>query len=242
MSEELTTQPTNLPSSQQKQGKSSIAFSSRGLQLTSLDDAYRFAQYASIAPGFVPRGFENKPELILAALQMGAELGLPPIVSINSIAIINGRPSLYGDAPLAIVEQSGLLEDMDEHIIGTKGKDDYGYSCTVKRKGRSKSSTEVFTVSSAKAAGLWGKSGPWSQYPERMLKARARGFALRDNFADVLKGFYSDAEADDVIDIGASSAYHHSGSDAPEQLQTPTPTSAPDKLPDAPSAKSDFDD
>src|SRR3546814_15538068 len=33
-----------------------------------------------------------------------------------------------------------------------------------------------------------GKQGPWSQYPQRMRQMRARAWAMRDGFADVLKG------------------------------------------------------
>ena len=43
---------------------------------------------------------------------------------------------------------------------------------------------------SAKRAGLWGKQGPWQQFPDRMMQMRARGFTLRDGFADVLGGLY----------------------------------------------------
>src|SRR5690606_6210149 len=46
----------------------------------------------------------------------------------------------------------------------------------------------TFSVADAKKAGLWGKQGPWQQYPKRMLSMRARAFALRDGFADVLRG------------------------------------------------------
>ena len=50
----------------------------------------------------------------------------------------------------------------------------------------------------AKQAGLWGKPGPWSQYPDRMMLARARAFAYRDGFADVLKGVRSIEEENDI--------------------------------------------
>jgi hypothetical protein len=52
----------------------------------------------------------------------------------------------------------------------------------------------------AKAAGLLGKQGPWSQYPKRMRQMRARGFALRDVFPDVLKGM---PVAEEVMDTPA---------------------------------------
>jgi hypothetical protein len=57
-----------------------------------------------------------------------------------------------------------------------------------------------FSVEDAKRAGLWGKQGPWSAYPKRMMQMRARGFALRDAFPDVLKGLITAEEAQDYPD------------------------------------------
>jgi hypothetical protein len=50
----------------------------------------------------------------------------------------------------------------------------------------------------AKAAKLWGKAGPWTDYPKRMMKFRARGFLLRDQFGDILKGLRTAEEARDM--------------------------------------------
>ena len=52
----------------------------------------------------------------------------------------------------------------------------------------------------AQKAGLQGKSGPWSQYPKRMRQMRARAFALRDVFPDVLRGM---PIAEEVMDTPA---------------------------------------
>ena len=75
-----------------------------------------------------------------------------------------------------------------------------GYLCTVKRK-NSEPHTMRYTIDDAKKASLWGKQGPWSQYPNRMLQMRARGFALRDTFADALLGIQSAEECQDLIDV-----------------------------------------
>lgn len=56
----------------------------------------------------------------------------------------------------------------------------------------------TFSEAAARRANLWGKSGPWQQYPERMLQMRARAFALRDVFCDVLRGLGSAEEQGDI--------------------------------------------
>ena len=175
--------------------KAPINFGEQGVQLASLEDAFRFAN-AVAASGFAPRGME-KPEAILVAIQLGAELGLTPMSALQNIAVINGRPAIYGDAALALVRSSGLLEIFREEEVGEAGKDTQGVKVTAKRKGFDEAS-ESFTVADAKLSKLWGKAGPWSDYPKRMLKFRARGFILRDLFGDVLKGLRTLEEVRDT--------------------------------------------
>lgn len=144
----------------------------------------------------VPKDYKGKPANVLVAAAMGAELGLPPVQALQNIAVINGRPSLWGDALIGLVRSHPKCEDIAE----TFDEDTMTASCVVKRKGQSPVEA-TFSQADAKAAGLWGKTGPWSQYPKRMLKLRARGFALRDAFADVLKGVAVAEEQQDIIAV-----------------------------------------
>jgi len=171
-----------------------INFGQQGVQLASLEDAYRFAN-AIVASGFAPRGME-KPEAVLVAIQLGAELGLTPMAAIQNTAVVNGRPAIYGDAALALVRASGLLTSYKEEEIGEPNSDAHGYRVTAARGDAS--TVETFTVADAKRAKLWAKSGPWTDYPKRMLRFRARGYVLRDLFGDVLKGLRTVEEARDI--------------------------------------------
>jgi hypothetical protein len=138
---------------------------------TNFAEAMQFAE-ALAKSTMVPREFQRNPANILLAVQWGAELGMPPLQALQSIAVINGKPAVYGDAMLALVRGSPLCEDVIERVEGQGDN--------------------------AKRAGLWGKAGPWTQYPTRMLQMRARGFALRDAFPDVLRGVISAEEAADA--------------------------------------------
>lgn len=150
----------------------------------SLEEALKFADYLAES-SIVPKDFQQKPGNILVAIQWGMELGLKPMQAMQNIAVINGRPSLWGDAVLALVLGSPVCEDVVEYYEGAG--DDFTAVCIAKRKGRADKECR-FSVRDAKAAGLIGKQGPWTQYRDRMLKMRARAFALRDQFADLLKG------------------------------------------------------
>ena len=166
----------------------------RGLALASFDDAWRFWQMVA-KTDFAPKDFRGKPEACLLAGQHGAELGLSPMQALQCIAVINGRPSIWGDAALALVQSSAVCDFVCEQIDGDG--DSMVATCEAKRRGYPKSTVVRFSVADAKKAGLWGKSGPWTQYPKRMLQLRARGFALRDAFPDVLKGLVTAEEAQD---------------------------------------------
>jgi hypothetical protein len=146
------------------------------------------------ASTFVPKDFVGKPQNVLVAIQWGMEIGLAPMQALQNIAVINGRPSLWGDAALAIVQNHPAYEWHTEAVEGTG--DAMTGVFTIKRKG-SEPHTSRFTVADAKKANLWGKAGPWTQYPQRMLPLRARGFGLRDKFADAMKGLITAEEARD---------------------------------------------
>lgn len=147
----------------------------------SFEQALTFAGYLAESD-LVPKDFKGKPGNCLIAVQWGAELGLKPMQAMQNLAIINGRPSLWGDAVIALVRSSPLCEYVNETDDGTTA------TCRVKRRGDPHEQVRTFSTEDAKAAGLLGKQGPWSQYPKRMRQMRARAFALRDVFPDVLRG------------------------------------------------------
>lgn len=157
------------------------------------EGAWRIARAVTDA-GMAPKGLE-KPEQAMVAILHGLEVGFTPMAALQSIAVVNGRPSIWGDGALALVQSSGLLEEFEETITG--GGEQMEARCEVKRRGK-KPKVGTFSVSDAKTAGLWRKQGPWTQYPKRMLQMRARAFALRDAFADILRGLSIAEEQADV--------------------------------------------
>ena len=141
-------------------------------------------------------------------IMKGLELGVPPLTALANIAIINGRPTMWGDLMVAMVQKTGLLVGIKETEIGAlpdagadlnKFPDDYGIEVALSRKGVDGAFVGRFTVGDAARAHLWmSAKKPWTQYPKRMLRQRALGFALRNGFADCLAGMYSREEADDM--------------------------------------------
>ncbi len=147
---------------------------------------------------FAPKDYKGKPGNVMIAIQMGADVGLKPMQSLQNIAVINGRPSIWGDAAAALVQSKDILERFHETIAGDG--DTRTATCILKRKGWPDEIKRTVSVADAKKANLWGKVGPWQTYPDRMLQMRARGFALRDGAADCLMGLILAEEADDYPD------------------------------------------
>ena len=166
----------------------------RGFAPTTLTEAIQFSEMLA-SSSMVPKAYQGKPQDILVCVQWGYEMGLAPMQALQNIAVINGKPSVYGDAMMALVQASPVCEDVEEYFEN-EGTTNPIAVCVAKRRGR-KPVVMKFSVEDAKRAGLWGKGGPWTAYPKRMLQMRARGFALRDAFPDVLKGMISAEEAQD---------------------------------------------
>lgn len=155
-----------------------------------LEEAWRLSA-ALAASGMTPKAYGGDKNRIMVGIMAGAEVGLTPFAALQSIAVIGNNPSLWGDGALALVQASGLLDDMEETDDGTTA------TCRLNRTGRKTPIVRSFSMDDAKKAGLAGKSGPWTQYPARMRQMRARAFALRDGFSDVLKGLHIAEEVRD---------------------------------------------
>jgi hypothetical protein len=166
----------------------------KGLALQTMADAMSFGKMVAESD-FAPKDFRGKPASCVLAIQAGAEIGLSPMQALQSIAVVNGRPSIFGDAALAVVKACPVCEYVTETVEGDG--EQMVATCTAKRRGYPSATVVKFAVADAKKAGLWGKSGPWTQYPKRMLQMRARGFALRDAFPDALRGMVTAEEASD---------------------------------------------
>lgn len=193
--------------SEQRITRPSASFGHRGIIISNFDELTRFAVAVSKS-GLAPKGFDSA-ESVFVAIQMGLEVGLSPMAALQNIAVVNGRPTIWGDAQLAVCRGTGEMESFEEwYEVGgakstrnpTEYKDDTAAVCRVVRAG-CQPIESVFSVADAKRANLWGKAGPWAQYPFRMLRNRARSFALRDAFGDALKGFRTTEETQDFIEV-----------------------------------------
>ena len=187
------------------------------LNPSSVDEALRIANFLSKSQ-MIPEDYAGKPENIIVAMELGAEAGLGVMQSLQNIAVIGGRPAIFGDSMLALVMASGFCEDIHEWY---DEKNETAY-CRVKRINHSNPREVSFSKRDAREAGLIKDPNPrdaknktsyaWRSQPRRMCQMRARSFALRDVFPDVLKGMaklsiadeYSTKDIKDIKDTSGS--------------------------------------
>lgn len=146
----------------------------------------------------VPKHFQGNAPAITAAIMRGMEVGLNPMQALSSIAVINGRATLWGDALPALVQRAGHHIDVDY-----EGQGDGLTAVATLTRADGKKVVRRFGIADAKRAQLLSKPGPWQAYPQRMIAHRARSWAIRDGAADALMGLQV---AEEVSDYGPDAA------------------------------------
>lgn len=159
-------------------------------------EAYKLSE-SFAQSSFCPAAYRNKPAEVYLAMAYGSQIGLNPLLAVQNIAVVNGKPSVYGDALTAIA-----MGHHETKVYEDGHKDGETAFCHIVRE-TSKGTRDIyreFSKQDAIVAGLWGQN-TWKKYPQRMLLWRARGWAIRDAFADVLMGLWSTEEALDAPDL-----------------------------------------
>lgn len=177
------------------------------------EQALTFSEYLA-ASDMVPKAYRGKPGDCLIAMQWGYEVGLKPLQALQSIATINGKPGVFGDAGKAILLAAGcIIEEDDTEVVKAKQRG----RCKITRPGRPPVE-RTFSLEDAKTANLWGKEGPWRTYPWRQMAWRAFWFAARDAASDLLRGLPG---VEEVVDMNTAPAERHMG--AADVVQPPVP-------------------
>ncbi len=222
MSEQVEQKPDEIPVNKNKEAML-IPVSESGLLAPTNQKQLVALIGELLKSGSLPKWYQNTAQ-VLTAWNYAASLGLTPQPNLKNIALIDGTPCLFGDAPRALAQKTGELEyckvfvcnDKYERIcFENKNLADIPFAgiCQIKRKGRDPESFS-FSVEDAKKAGLWGrvsKSGapsPWVKYDKIMLMRRAQAMALKFEFAEALSGVeiaeYTFNEAPDLKDVTPS--------------------------------------
>lgn len=171
------------------------AFSSMG----SFENAQRMAQALSKSD-IVPRAYQGNVPNTLVALEMAHRIGISPVMVMQNLDIIQGKPSWRSSFIISALNSSGRFSPLRFKFEGEKGADDYG--CTAYAKDLDNGEiVEGVKVDWAmvKAEGWNNKNGSkWKTMPELMFRYRSASFFGRLFAPDILTGMHS---ADELMDI-----------------------------------------
>lgn len=184
-----------------------------------VDEAWRYAGMI-MAARMAPPSYKSQSEVLIGIVK-GLELNMTPLTALSAICVINNRPTVWGDGAVGLLWASGKVEDFkewEEEVDGIMTA-----FCEITRKGSPTPIKRSFSQADAMAAGLATKKGPWTEYPRRMRQMRARAWAIRDGFADVLTGL---AITEEVLDYRADGAVMIEQNGSYEVVK-PTPVTNP---------------
>jgi hypothetical protein len=183
---------------------------------------WKTAQKIANTP-FVPTAFRGKPEAVFAAILYGDELGLGPMQSLNSIHVIEGKPSMSPELMRALVARAG-------HRLDVKLASNDKVVLWGKRADNGSEATVEWSMKDAQQAGLAGR-GAWKTYPRAMLLARATSEICRQIFSDCIMGLsYTPEEASSIAGVEWTDAPVEPVQTAPVLTAAP-PTTAPNAEP-----------
>lgn len=152
---------------------------------TPFDDTFRLAKRIA-ETDFAPKALRGNPNAVLACILTGQELGIGGMKALQSINIIEGRPTLSAELMRALVFAAGHRLDI------TKSTNDH---VTLYGRRRGGSAAQVtWTLDDAQRAKLTGNPA-WAKYPRAMLLARATSELCRMLFPDIIGGLYTPEEA-----------------------------------------------
>jgi hypothetical protein len=137
--------------------------------------------------GMLPNHYRS-PESVLTAILYGRELGFSPIRALNSITVINGKPTLEAQALKSLaIAHGGRIKTLEWSDT----------VCTLECTRGDWTDSASYSWEDATRAGLTSKDN-WKRMPKAMLYARAVSILVRNMFADILGGLYSREEIDEV--------------------------------------------
>lgn len=144
----------------------------------------------------VPISYQNRPENVLLALDMSNRMGISPLVIMQQMYIVQGKPSFSGQFIATIVQTNPRFRNVELVYVGEQGKDTYGayVQAEDKETGKLLKGT-VVTIAMAKSE-KWGAK--WGTMPTQMLGYRAYSFFGRLYCPAELMGMYATDELEDI--------------------------------------------
>lgn len=162
-----------------------------------LNDYFQMAKVLSQST-MVPQPYQGNASNCLIALEQAARMNCSPLMVMQQLHVVKGKPSWSGQACSMIVNGCGLFEHVKLNYVGERGKDSYGaYVSAIKKEDGSEVIGTTVDMAMAKSEG-WTTNPKWKSMPEQMLGYRAYAFFARLHCPNALSGFSTEGEIEDI--------------------------------------------
>jgi hypothetical protein len=164
-----------------------------------MNTAYKMAKMLCTS-ALVPDTYRNTPENCLVAIDLANRLGLSPLMVMQNLYVVKGKPSWSGSFCAAAVNGSGRFTPLEFVFVGEHGTPSHGcYAKAVRRSNNSVCVSDTITMQMAQREGWLNKTGSkWQTMPVQMMMYRAAAFFARAHCPDILLGIPTYEEVQDV--------------------------------------------
>ena len=146
----------------------------------------------------VPKDYQNNPGNCLIALEMAIRLGVSPMMTMQNLYVVNGRPAWSSQYIVAMINNSHKYKTELQYHMEGQGDNLRCYAYAEDYNGHEVRGPEI-SIAMAKAEGWYSRNGSkWRTMPEVMIRYRAASFFGRLNCPDMIMGIYSADEARDM--------------------------------------------
>lgn len=157
-----------------------------------------------IAKGFsastlVPKEYQNNVGNCMIALNLAQRIGGDPLMVMQNLVVIHGRPTWSAQFLLATANTCGRFSAIRFEFFGEKDSDSWGCRAwAVEHSTGEKLVGADVTIAIAKKEGWYGKNGSkWQSIPQQMLMYRAGSWWVRAYSPELSMGLMT---AEEVVD------------------------------------------
>lgn len=146
----------------------------------------------------VPQSYQGNPSNCLIALEQAQRMQCSPLMVMQHLTIVKGKPSWDGQACSMIVNGCGLFKSVKLNYVGEPGKENRGaFVSAIRNEDDAEIIGTTVDMNMAKAEG-WTSNPKWKSMPEQMLGYRAYSFFARLHCPNALSGFATEGEFEDI--------------------------------------------
>jgi hypothetical protein len=188
---------------------------------TQSSQAFKVAGFLSNST-IIPKDFQKQPANVFIALHLAHRLKMDPIMAMQKMYVVHGRPSFEAQFQIALVNASGRFKTpLKWKEVGKRGADDWGMIAYAVRQNGETCEGPAVTIALAKAEGWFGKDGSkWKSSPELMLHYRSASWFARVHCPDVILGMPTRDELEESVIDAVAEEKHPAAPEAPAPKQS----------------------